>query len=94
MNSITIGENVKHIPSCAFEGCRGLTSIVIPSGVTLIGSMAFSLCDNLKLISYMGTMDQWKYVIGGKSQIVPLDCVVKCIDGTIQPNLWNKWPVF
>ena len=47
LSSVTIGENVKNIPSYAFYGCTGLTSITIPNSVTNIGGSAFSGCTGL-----------------------------------------------
>lgn len=38
---ISLPESVKTISAYAFYGCSGLTSIVLPSGVTTIGSYAF-----------------------------------------------------
>ena len=35
----------------AFSGCTGLTSVVIPEGVTEIGENAFRGCENLKEVT-------------------------------------------
>ena len=45
----TILETVKSIDG-AFEGCTGLTSIIIPASVTSIGDNTFANCINLKSI--------------------------------------------
>ena len=42
----SIPETVKEIGSCAFEG-SGLTSVLIPDGVTDVGKYAFKYCENL-----------------------------------------------
>ena len=42
-----IGEGVTSIGSCAFNGCRSLTSISIPNSVTAIGDWAFYGCSSL-----------------------------------------------
>ena len=39
--------SVTEIEDCAFEGCRGLTSVTIPNSVTEIGSYAFEGCSGL-----------------------------------------------
>lgn len=44
--------SVRSIGSSAFEGCTGLTSITIPSGVTSIGYRAFSGCTGLSSINW------------------------------------------
>lgn len=42
-----MGIRVVEIASHAFNGCRTLTSVVIPEGVTTIGGFAFEACVNL-----------------------------------------------
>ena len=44
-----IPDNVESIEG-AFEGCSGLTTIVIPNSVTRIGTSAFEDCSNLKSV--------------------------------------------
>ena len=44
------GDSVTSIGYGAFEGCNGLTSIVIPEGVTSVGEWAFSCCYNLSSV--------------------------------------------
>ena len=31
-----------HICECAFAGCRGITTLTIPEGITSIGAVAFN----------------------------------------------------
>lgn len=42
-----IPEGIKHIACSAFEGCRRLRSVRVPSSVTCIGERAFAGCRNL-----------------------------------------------
>ena len=51
LSSITIGKNVKKIPSCAFYGCNKIKSITIPDSVTFIGDKAFYGCYSLTSIT-------------------------------------------
>ena len=51
LTNVTIGDNVKAIPSNAFRDCEGLTSITIPNSVTSIVDMAFSGCTGLTSIT-------------------------------------------
>lgn len=41
------GKMVTSIGSSAFDGCRGLTGIELPSGLTSIGDYTFSDCSGL-----------------------------------------------
>ena len=50
LKTVSIGGNVKIIPSYAFSDCIGLTSITIPDSVTSIGNSAFSDCTGLTSI--------------------------------------------
>ena len=53
----------------AFSGCYSLTSIEIPSGVTEIGSGAFSYCDKLQTVFYGGDAAGWNDIqIGSNNQ--------------------------
>lgn len=48
--------NVVAIDNNAFRDCTGLTSIVIPEGVTSIGRMSFSQCTSLAAITLPSTL--------------------------------------
>ncbi len=47
ITSFTFGESVEYIPAYLCNGMTNLTSIVIPNGVTTIGSFAFYGCSGL-----------------------------------------------
>lgn len=49
------GKTVSAIDGSAFKDCKGLTSITIPEGITLIGKSAFEGCKNLTKIFYNAT---------------------------------------
>ena len=59
LSNVTIGDNVKIIPSYTFYGCNRLNSITIPNSVTSIGEWAFYDCSGLTKVNYLGTIDQW-----------------------------------
>ena len=50
IKNFTFGNNVKSIPACLCYELSGLTSIVIPDGVTNIGKSSFKGCSSLKAI--------------------------------------------
>ena len=58
LSSVTIGGNVKNIPSYAFYGCTGLTSVTIPNSVTSIGGSAFSGCSGLTSVN-ISDLEAW-----------------------------------
>ena len=50
ITGITLPQNLVSIEDYAFWGCRKMTNIVIPKGVSKIGRNAFNFCDNLEKI--------------------------------------------
>jgi len=56
----TVPEDISTIESRAFEGCSGLTSIIIPGFVQNIQPHAFDGCSNLETISYLGSRNPFK----------------------------------
>lgn len=58
-NQTLLSQNIKSVvitqslslADYAFYSCRGLTSITLPSSLTKIGAMAFTLCDNLQRVN-------------------------------------------
>ena len=80
---VTMGDNVKIIPSYAFSGCSGLTSIIIPDSVTTIDDYAFEYCKNLTSIHFKGTSEQWKAIKKGSAwNTYTGPYTVYCTDGT------------
>jgi hypothetical protein len=52
---VKIPESVSSIEDCAFARC-GLPAVIIPNGVTTIGSAAFGFCYDLTDISISATV--------------------------------------
>ncbi len=50
IKTVSIGDGITSIGDYTFQGCSGLTSVVIPNSVTSIGNSAFYKCSNLTSI--------------------------------------------
>ncbi len=75
LGSITLPNSVQHIGNSAFSE-TGITSIVIPEGITRIGYMMFYMCTNLESVSLPSTVTSIEgYAFGActalKSIILP-----------------------
>ena len=65
--------NITTISSYAFEGCTSLINITIPESVESIGKYAFSDCNNLGKVNYLGTINKWlQMIISGGTYSNPL----------------------
>ncbi len=56
---VIIGDNVRYIPKELFYYFDGLKTVVIPSSVKAIGSLAFAEAENIDSVIYEGTLEQW-----------------------------------
>ncbi len=59
-SAYTVKEGTKVIGGSAFYGLGGLTSVTIPSSVTIIESEAFSGCSGLADVYYGGSLEEWQ----------------------------------
>lgn len=87
---ITIPEGVEKIDAYAFSYYRGIfKTIVLPSTLKTIGQQAFYPCENLKAVSFKGTLSQWCGIsFGGDSFANPLNYAHNLyINGTVVRNL-------
>lgn len=87
LGSYTIPNNITAIGEYAFSGYNGLTEIVIPSTVTSIGAYTFRYCHELRSITYLGTVDQWKEVkkLPGWKKDSSIKKII-CADGITNPQ--------
>ena len=65
LSNVYIPDTVTIIGDQAFYMCRGLGNIIIPKSVTSIGQETFSYCDNLKIIRFNGTSEEWDNIEKG-----------------------------
>ena len=67
-------------------GCTNLERIVISDTVEYIGFFAFNGCDNLEVIEFEGTVEQWKNMQKDISWNHGISgVVVECTDGLVNP---------
>lgn len=87
LRSYTIPNNITAIGEYAFSGYNGLTEVVIPSTVTSIGAYTFRYCHELRSITYLGTVDQWKEVkkLPGWKKDSSIKKII-CADGIANPQ--------
>ena len=76
IKDVTIGNNVKTIPSYLFYNCGEITSITIPNKVTTIGGSAFNGCSGLTSIDIPNSVTEIEWgafanCVGLTSVIIP-----------------------
>ena len=59
LRSIVIPEGVTKIGQNAFYYCSGLEKVTIPASVQLIQNSAFGSSNNISVIDYKGSLEQW-----------------------------------
>ena len=57
----TTPEGVVHIGNYAFDGCKGLVSVIVSEGCTDLGERSFTKCNELKNISLPASIDNLNY---------------------------------
>lgn len=76
---------VTGISYAAFKDCDNITAIYLPASITSIGNTSLWNCDNLKLISFEGTLEDWNNI--SKSTYWDYGLTghkVVCIDGILE----------
>ena len=81
IKTITIGEGVTNIGSCAFVGCHNLMSIAIPDSVTSIDFDAFNGCTSLKSITIpVGVMSIGRLAFSGSDNLEIITILSKTVE--------------
>ena len=99
IQSIVIPDSVKVIGSSAFEGCKSLTSVKLPSGLTEIAELMFGNCTSLSDITVPNSV-----TIVGAGAFYRCSALTKLpfgpntklekIDDAFVVNTYNKWGTF
>ena len=69
VGDVVIPDGVTAIPSYAFYGCDGITSITIPTSVKELGQMVIEYKNNLQSIYYLGDLAGWIDLILSRSSL-------------------------
>ena len=56
IKNIQLADGMERIPDGMFMGCQGLTEVIIPGSVKMIGKNAFSSCGSLSTVTIPGTV--------------------------------------
>lgn len=80
LENVVIPDGVKMIGSMAFYGSSKLKEIKIPSSVEIIGDGAFQYCDELSLVYFMGSKDDWDFISFGKDNEILTECDIHFFD--------------
>ncbi len=81
---LSTGGKVTCIPGYTFKNCVSLTSLIIPTTVSSIGTEAFTGCSSLTTITYQGTKEQWNAIDKDSSwRNGSAITTVRCSDGGI-----------
>lgn len=57
-----IPESIAVLNTRVFDKCTGLESVVIPASITHIDDFAFSMCDKLKNVYFVGSLEEWNNI--------------------------------
>ena len=63
VTSFEIHKDTKFVHGSAFSDCTDLVSIIVPDGLISIGMWATYDCENLSVIYYGGSADNWDQVL-------------------------------
>ena len=88
LTTIYIPDGVRSIETLAFEACRELTYVSVPTTVTNFGKAVFWNCEKLTSIDYRGTIEEAsKYFSKSDESRFTLGSVLKtihCSDGILE----------
>ena len=85
LKKITLMPGVEEIQKCAFEDCINVQEITLPPSIKHIEWGAFRNMDSLKMITYLGTVEEWVEVRKDRYWIsLPNSLTIQfvCQDGT------------
>ncbi len=90
LSDIPTDGSVTGIANGAFSGCSSLQELKIPGGVTDIEPYAIFSCENLKTVTFGGTVEEWKVATESffkfNSFGTEMSVTVTCTDGETDFN--------
>lgn len=82
VREIEFAEGVERIAHWAF-GTMHLVRVALPKSIRVVGELAFAHCSNLSIVTFAGTMEEWRGVSKGRCAFHCIDTKsVECSDGT------------
>ena len=83
LNSITLPDGLTTIGEKAFINSTDLRSVTIPASVSTIKLAAFCYCENLNIVNYGGTIQQWKAIDIEEHNDPLMTTLIHCADGDV-----------
>ena len=75
ISNVIFGNSVQSLPPKAFKNCTGITSIILPSSLTSIGTYSFNGCTNLLSVTCLATtppsLSYFNFTASGDTLYVP-----------------------
>lgn len=73
ITSYQVPNSITKINAYAFKGCTSIQEITIDKTLVSIYKNAFSYCNNLKTVIYLGTLDEWNQIYFENENSNPLN---------------------
>jgi len=88
LENIVISEGVEYLEISAFYDCKALVNVVLPKSLKVIEAKTFYGCTSLCEITYNGTVEEFKALVGDLNIITGYSLLtVHCSDGDIVVNM-------
>lgn len=78
IRSVTMGDGVTSVGTCAFSNFSQMENVTVPVSVTEIGDGAFSGCSRLQNVYYTGSLMEWGDISFGKGNDPLINATFYC----------------